>query len=399
MRATPESCLRVNSSASGLYDVVRPVLGVTVNDYLLRKLRNKMMNRSVVNVFWICVLLSLGSQGARANDAVLSVDITKAELAAQKQTLQLTGSIEAVRDADLAVLQAGVVEAFFVDVGDVVEKGDKLLQLDAVLAKLQLQELEATFAVAQVEAREAKRLYDEVLALSKTQFVAETTIAQRRANVALAKGTLNEQQAARDRQREIVKRHTVFAPFTGVIVSRNADIGEWVVPQQSVFNLVSNSNLRIRVAVPQEFFNAFKSRSIEAIVQADDGSASQKILSVSSVVAASDPASRTITTLIDLPANSEFISGMSVTVNFDLGSETDALIWLPETALKVHPDGGGSVFAVINNVAKRIVVQAQKRQGNMVAISGAEPTHDYVVKGVELLHDGMPVTVNTKAGN
>jgi len=314
------------------------------------------------------------------------------------QQLSLTGTIEAVQNAELTPLQAGVVENLFVDFGAQVNKGDRLLQLDATLAELQLQVLEAALVAAQVQLQETQRLYDEVIALSKKQFVAKTLIGERHANLANARAMLSEKQASVSLQQELVNRHTLMAPFAGVIASRNADLGEWVSSQSLVFNLVSNQNLRLKVAIPQEYFSQLQGKQLEVNVIPDHSKQLAFAADLTRLVTVSDPRTRTIIGLIDIPERQGLIAGMSAQAKITIISGDGEQIWLPKTAVKQHPDGGTSVFAVVNNQAKRVLVKVTGQNGDLLALTGASAEHVYIVKGVELLKDGIEVKVTKTTG-
>ena len=203
--------------------------------------------RKLCFIFGLSITSSLSAQ-------TTAVDVFYPKPSTAYKTLKLTGTVEAAQNADLASLQAGVIEQLFVEVGDKVSKGQKLLALDATLAKLTLAETKASVDSSKVSLAEAKRLYQEVLALSKQQVVAQTLINERKAAVAAANAELARQTASLARQTELVNRHTLYAPFAGVIASRNADLGEWVTQQTSVFNLVEQDKLRLALAVPQEYY-------------------------------------------------------------------------------------------------------------------------------------------------
>lgn len=324
--------------------------------------------------------------------AATPVEVVKPETASQSQQITLTGTVEAKHHAQLAALQAGLVDKILVDIGDTVSAGQKLMLLDATLAKLDLAEAQATVESARVDLQEAQRLYKEVVALSKQQLVAETLIGERRAAVARAKSQLTRQQSALAVQKEVVKRQTLYAPFDGVIASRGVNLGEWVTQQSSLFTLVDQRHLRVKISIPQEYYRQLVNQSaIEVQVQPDLAGVQPINTSVSRLVRVSDQQSRTLSAYIDLPEDTGLVVGMSALVNITLSADSDTLLWLPKGAIKQHPDGGLSVFAIENNRAKRYLVKQVSQRGNQIAVSGAPANVSYVATGVELLTDGTEV--------
>ncbi len=324
-----------------------------------------------------------------------SVDVVYPTAQTHQQVIALTGTIEAVQHAQLATLQSGRVAALFVDVGDEVTAGQKLLTLDATLSKLALDEARAALDVANVNLTEAQRLYDELVTLSKQQFVAQTLLAERRSQLASAKAEVTRQTSSVALQAETVKRHTLYAPFAGVISIRGADLGEWVTPQTSVLTLVQQDQLRLKLAIPQQYYRLIQTKHQAQVNILPDALNGESLsVTLTRLVAVSDQQSRTLTAYADVPANTGLIAGMSANAEIVLPSESQMLVWLPKTAIKRHPDGGNSVFAVENGMAKRVQVNIVKQQGNRVAIYQQQAGQGYVVTGVELLKDGTAVQVN-----
>ncbi|MCC2608069.1 efflux RND transporter periplasmic adaptor subunit [Planctobacterium marinum] len=340
----------------------------------------------------LCLLVSVSNVAQ-----VQEVSVVYPESVVNQQTLQLTGTIEAIQDASIAVQQAGLVASLYKDMGDSVEKGEKLLQLDASLAEFQLQELQAAVKTAEVQLAEAQRVYREALRLSKTQFVPETLIAERKSRVSEVETSLLRANASLSLQQEVLKRHTVYAPFSGVITTRNADFGEWVQPQTAIFNLVSNTQLRLKVAVPQEHYGAIAallaSGKATVRVTADNAQAQTMQLPISAIVPVSDPQTRTFNMLVDVSADQHLIAGMSATMRLDLSAHAEPLLWLPKSAIKSHPDGGNSVFSVQDNKTVRHIVKIKQRDRDRVAVSGAPADVPYINKGVQLLQENTQVSM------
>ena len=104
---------------------------------------------------------------------------------------------------------------------------------------------------------------------------------------------------------------------------------------------------------------------------------------LSRLVAVANNTSRAFTGFIDMPAGSDWVAGMSAKAVIAVPGSDAAMIWVPRSALKQHPDGGRSVFAVINNQAKRYHVQVVEQRGDNVAIKGVPGNPALVVSGVE----------------
>ena len=233
------------------------------------------------------------------------------------------------------------------------------------------------------------RLYEEVVSLSKKQLVAETTMAERASSRQVALANLTEAKAQLAYQKELVSRHTLYAPFNGVIANRNLDLGEWVSQQTSAFTLVQRDNLRLSLDVPQEYFSKLATPSQVAVRIMPDALASEVIeASVNRLVAVANNSSRTFKALVDLPENAQLMAGMSAQAEIMVPNTEEVTLWLPKAAIKQHPDGGRSIFTVEQGKANRVLVKVVEQGQGKVAVTGAPSGATIVVSGVELIRQG-----------
>ncbi|WP_286272240.1 efflux RND transporter periplasmic adaptor subunit [Thalassotalea hakodatensis] len=329
-------------------------------------------------------------------ESVMSVEAVKGEVASVSETLTLSGSIESKQHASLAPLQAGVVDSIFVEAGDVVTKGQPLMQLDNTLAELELQQATADHQSAQAEQSEAKRLLQEVEELSSKKVVAQTTIGERRSQLTIAKAQVLRAKASVEQYKETVERHVLRAPFAGIVSARHIDIGEWVTQQTIVYTLVEQQQLRVKLAIPQEYlFQLTNPQTHNVTIIPDIIGANPISATLSKIVPVANEQSRAVTAWVDLPQGHNLVSGMSAKVNiaFSGDATNKHLVWLPKSSIKAHPDGGRSVFIVDNGTAKNVKVTVTKTQGNKVAVVGIDENQRVVTTGVAMLKAGSKVSV------
>ncbi len=353
------------------------------------------------NVSLISILLIVISWATMAE--TVEVKVIEPQQEPHELIIELSGNVVPEQDAQLATLEAGLVKGLFVEAGDKVVLGQPLLSLDDTLAKLRLSQEEADYLSARVQQREAQRQYDEVMSLAKSKVVADSLIAERKANLESAKSRLSNSQARVSLQKEIVKRHTLTAPFDGVIARRTVNLGEWINQQSQIFQLVSEQSLRLIVNLPQEHLKAISSQSeATALVIPDVMPDKQYQLPLTSIVAVSEPSSRTLQIRINLPADTGLLPGMSARARISLSDDKDILSWIPRTAIKRHPDGSNSVFTVHENqktskpdgrkIIQRRKIKLVKSDLDEVAVTGLPVNSLVVVSGIELLKDNQSVT-------
>ncbi len=347
-----------------------------------------------------CIVLAMTQAASlKADETQPEVRVIYAKPHAVSEQLTLSGSVEAQQNASLATLGSGVVTEIYVDAGDTVSKGQKLLALDSVLAQIELQQAQANLQLANVHLNEATRLYNEVTSLNNKKVIAKTTISERSANVEKAQANLAQAKANVALQQEMLTRQTLTAPFDGIIAQRSVNIGEWTGPQNNVMQLISNKNQRIFIDIPQEYYSAVvASKNIMANVSPDSSPSDMMQLPISQYVSASNMTSRSFRARIDLPENTTLISGMSAIVKLHLNSQQQYHVSLPKSALKRHPDGQYSVFSVVNSKVVRVPITLINSSFEQVSVTGVADESAVVISGTDLLKDGMLVRVSKQVG-
>ncbi len=202
-----------------------------------------------------------------------------------------SGYVVARRRATVSAELTGRLVEVYVEEGARVEKDQILARLDSRLAELDLELAEARAAVqdANASAIEAD-LREARAALSRAQDLAERNFSSR-ADLDLARARANglaarleaaraEARVARvsaERQAELVDRFAVRAPFSGVIIDKNAQVGEIISPTSAgggftrtgVYTLVDMDSLEIEVDVNEgQIQNIRPGQSATAVLDA-----------------------------------------------------------------------------------------------------------------------------------
>ncbi len=142
--------------------------------------------------------------------------------------LLLPGNVEAFTDAPIYARTSGYVKAWFADIGTVVQKGQKLADIESPEVDQQLQQARADLRLAQTNEQLAKVTADRFSKLVGSQAVsrqeydnAVSAYAARRAESASAKANVG-------RLEQLVGFERIVAPFAGTITARNTDVGQLV---------------------------------------------------------------------------------------------------------------------------------------------------------------------------
>ena len=344
----------------------------------------------------IIILLLLCLPSARAADSV-PVNVTEAKIQPLIETLPLTGTFTSAQSAALSPRVSGLVAHVNVDAGDRVSAGDVLIELDTTLARLEQNRSLAELNEARVALSEAKRLRDEAIHLAKSKNIPETTVQARVADVDMKSAAVATAEAEYQQQEEILKRHSIIAPFTGVVSRKLTEAGEWVQTGTAVLDLVSIDQLRLDIQAPQEYFHLINRKTpVEVILDAVPGKKFTGNVAVT--VPFNNPNARTflVRVLVD-NAQDYIIPGMSAQAIFTIELQQQALL-LPRDATIQHPDGRNTVWIIKNVNGQYLASELQVQLGRTVSDSvviknGLKPGSLVVIRGNETLTEGQRVNI------
>lgn len=329
------------------------------------------------------------------------VYVVEAKVAPLIEMLPLTGTITSERTAALSPRVSGLVLKVNVDAGDRVSAGDILIELDPTLAKLDLNRAEAALNEAKVILKEARRLSDEALDLSKSKNIPQTTVLARIADVNVKTAVIARLEVEYRQQAEILKRHTVLAPFNAVVSRKLTEAGEWVATGTPVIDLVATDKLRLDVQAPQEYFRLID-HGTTVTVKLDAAPDKEFSGRVTTTVPVNNPNARTFLTRIIIDNAEKFIiPGMSAQAIFRIDLKQEAL-QLPRDATIRYPDGRNSVW-IVNDVNGKWIASEQQVQlgrsmsGNVIVRQGLNPGSIVVIRGNETLREGQDVHILEQA--
>ncbi len=198
-----------------------------------------------------------------ANGPVVRTQLVKVEKLQQHQ--RVTGNLHSAADATLAARESGFVSQILVEDGQLVQKGELLVQFDARRLAAELESAQAELAGSKsrlnqaiAEQENAQADVDAFNFTASSEAVSERRLRQAETALQIAKAGVNSNKAAISAAQarvDLLKVRmndlTIKAPFSGVVTDKQAEVGEWFNPGQPVLRLVSNQRLEAWLDVPE----------------------------------------------------------------------------------------------------------------------------------------------------
>lgn len=340
-------------------------------------------------------LLALGPD-AHAQEAPAPVVVAPAERAEVTDELVLSGTATARRSSMLSPLTDGLVAEVLVDIGDHVESGQVLARFDDVIARHELATARAALAEGQARLADAERRRDEAAEVHARNLIAESAYESAVAEAGILEADVQRLRAEFDRQREIVARHAVKAPFPGIIAQKLAEAGQWVQRGDALFHLVDTDVLRVDVPVPQGYFRTLQVGT-PATIRFDAAPDQPIETSVTTRVAVSDAAARTFLARLEVEnADLRYAPGMSARVVLKPGDAgASPVLRVPRDAVIRDADGTFTVWRVRDARAEAVTVSVERFAGSaaVLAPGPVQAGDQIVVRGNEILRPDQAVRV------
>ena len=359
----------------------------------------------------IIVLLLLGGAGwvllgYRAVAVQTAVAATPSSDSEAGAVLQATGYVTARRQATVSAQITGTLTAVLIEEGDHVSKDQVLARLDdsAYKAALDTAKAQASAAhalVAQYQAQLAQNLRD---AARQRSLAAQGLVSKQAAEqaVTLADSTramlVSQQKTAVSADAQVTEAQVNFdycvvrAPFTGVITTKDAQVGEIISPfsagggftRTGVGTIVDMDSLEVDVDVNEAYIGRVKpDMSAEAVL---DAYPDWKIPAhVIAIVPTADRGKATIKVRVALEKkDARIVPDMGVRVSFlevkpQAGAQVPQGVLVPAAAI-VQRDGHSVVFVVEGAQAQqRTVNPATQAYGELRLLPAAVKPGDSVV--------------------
>ena len=190
-----------------------------------------------------------------------------------------TGTLEAGEKINITPEIGGKIAKIFVEEGDRVSRGQILAELETDTYRLQLKQAEAAVAVAEASFEDARRNRERMERLIQESAVSEQQVEKIRLAYEAAEAQLEQARAARNLAQHALDISIMKAPFSGVIASRNAEVGDVINPMMGTYSttsgvltLVDYSRIEITVAVsPQDVGRIAKGQEVLLRVPSQPG--------------------------------------------------------------------------------------------------------------------------------
>jgi|TARA_B100000768_G_scaffold81468_1_gene77249 RND family efflux transporter MFP subunit len=296
------------------------------------------------------------------NAEPLSLEILEVSMFdSYKVTKQLPGKLYAVQQSKVAFQIGGKIQTISVDIGDKVEKG-------SVLAELDNREILANLNQADAKYKLAEQLLERFKDLKAQGHISIQELDKAESDFAVAKSQQDFYQVK-------LEQTKILAPFNGLIQSRYLDEGTVINPGLPILEILDSEKVEAHIAMPLNLVNKVSLKQTYAFnLNGKPVLGTLKRLSPMSLGGSNNR-------LAIFEFNTFFVPGAVINLELEI-YENARGTWIPIKALSQSDGGLWSVYTVDrSNKINKELVEVIYYEGTNAFVSGTLKNGDQVIKG------------------
>jgi len=293
--------------------------------------------------------------------------------------INLRGNVVSMMNIMIVSEVIGKYKRIFVKDGQFVKKGDVLATINSDVIDINLKEIETNLILL-------KTIYDRQSNLWDNKIGSEIDYLRAKSNYESIKSRFE----ATKRQ---IAKFKITAPFSGIIESTSARVGEMSSPGVPAFSIYNENDSYIEIDVSENYGNSFKVGDNAKLILENDSVIVTSILSVGQVI---NPINRTFKIGVEIPFDLKESLKPNQIINLKLiDYRNENSISIPSNI--IYSDERGNYIFIIDefdgeNVARKIPILIGKSSNYMTEVlSGLLGDEQVIDKGSSNVVDGSYV--------
>ena len=312
--------------------------------------------------------------GTKAAPDVTDVIVDEVKIGMFKSYVEVQGRIDAQDNVMVNPEMPGVVTAIYVRLGQNVSKGQVLAQIDDVVLRQNMAQLQTQIDHVTDVFNRQKNLWDQKIG-TEIQYL----------NAKSQKESIEKQMAVLRSQLNMYK---IKSPISGTVDQMDMKQGQAVGAGSSGIRVINAGNLKVKALIAESYAGRVNQGDPVTIVFPDIQDTISANLNFASKVI--DQVSRSFIVEVRLPSKSTYRTNMLAVLKITDYKNSNA-ITVPVNAIQ-KAENGDYVFVAENGKAKKVVVKSGKfSDGQAEIVSGLKAGDKVIVKGMKDLDEGDTV--------
>jgi len=342
--------------------------------------------KKIIQASFLFGLLSLPLAGL-AQPAPVPVAVDQARLDTFSASLWVSGTVISRNDAHIGAETDGRI-TWVADVGETIGEGEPIATIDDTDLELELEDNQARLESLRARERFLNNNMARLNSLAVNNNASANQLDEARAELDMITQDIRRADVTVSQTRRRIAQTRVLAPFTGIVVERQVEVGEFVARGAQVARLVDTEHREIRAQAPLSV-SGYLREGLEVSVQHQEIAT---LSPVKRVIPVGDERSRMFEVRI-AANNPAWVVGSPVRVALP-NSDPRKLVAVPRDALVLR---GSEMFVLrvtSDNTVEKIKVATGIGLGSLVEVIGNVSGGDRVVtRGAERLQSGQEVVI------
>lgn len=328
--------------------------------------------------FLVYLNLPEPQQEKKSASSQTPVAVAEAKIEAFALTVEALGTAVANESVSITAQQTQTVTGLLFEDGDLVKRGQLLVQLNNRAEIARLNEIDVSLA-------EARRQLKRIEGLVREKAASEQLLSEQEASVQV----LLAQKEVAEAALEDLK---ISAPFNGKLGTRLVSVGSLVRPGDTITTLDDLSVIKLDFSISEMHLASVQrgQKVFATTVAYPDTTFTGTITNVDSRI---DPVTRSIRVRAQIP-NEMFALRPGLLMQISLEKRVLNTLVVPESALV--PEGDEQFLFVVNGdnkATKRAVTIGERRPGLVEVTAGLTEGEKVIVEGTLRVRDGSSVRI------
>jgi RND family efflux transporter MFP subunit len=338
-----------------------------------------------ISMITVMVLLPLSGWSQSPPPSPVAVD--EAKLDTFSASLWVSGTVISRNDADIGAETDGRI-TWVAEVGERFEQGDPIATIDDTDLGLELEDNRAMLQSLRARERYQRNNMERFKQLAMSNSSSENQLDEARSALDMTVQDIRRAEIAVAQTTRRIDQTRVLAPFPGVIVERQVQVGEFVSRGSLVARLVDTENREIRAQAPLSVASHVR-EGLEVSVKHEDRAS---LSPVRRVIPVGDERSRMFE--VRVAANDPaWVIGSPVRIALP-NSDPRELVAVPRDALVLRGSEMYVLRVTTENIVEKVNVDTGIGLGSLVEVIGDVSGGDRLVtRGAERLQSGQEVVI------
>lgn len=304
------------------------------------------------------------------------------------------GTSQSGSQTNLSFRSNGLITKLNVKVGDRVQKGQLLAELDKKDIALNYEKAKAAERNAKIQLENAKSSLDRMKLLYQSNSISLAEYEQAKNSFSNSQSNYETAKRSLDLQGSQFSYAKIIAPTKGVISSINAEINEFAQAGSPIFVMNSgDGDIEVNIGIPGTYINDLRNGDSVKVAIND-----RELNGLITEIGFSSGASSTYPVTIKLTtADPSIKPGMSATASFRFGEESEKTEQLVVPVKAVGEDQGGNFAFALEAVGdnyiarKKVISLGGLTNEGFVVNEGLNQGDKVAIAGLSSLYDGLKV--------